>query len=63
MGRSRREGGVAFFQWNNFDVALEKRGVDSNELSVLVELSTGNLATGELLVPTEDLKWNPEKLF
>lgn len=50
-GRSRRvPGGGALFRWNIFGVALERRGLDLNGLSVLVNLSTGDLATCKLLV-------------
>lgn len=43
-------GGGALFRCNIFGVALERRGLDLNGLSVLVNLSTGDLATCKLLV-------------
>lgn len=59
-GRSRRvPGGVALFRWNNFGVALERRGVDSNGLSALVKPSTGDLATCKLLVRC----WCPQRTW
>lgn len=55
--QGRVPGGVALLRWNNFGVALERRGVDSDGLSVLVKRSTGDLATCKLLVKC----WCPQR--